>query len=66
MTWISIKNKDYVAHRSWAHSLFSLGFMFTSTRIFIFLFNLLNIERKLSYFLAVLSAGVAAILYLII
>lgn len=65
MSWFTIYLKDYISHRIWSHALFTLGFMFTSTRFFIFLYNFAGFSRELSYFAAVLSAGTTAIFYLI-
>jgi hypothetical protein len=49
----------------WAYSLFALGIMFTTTRVYIFIFNLLNFGLSLSYFFAVWMAGLTSYIYLI-
>jgi hypothetical protein len=66
MSWLTVYTKDYISHRIWSHALFALGFMFTSTRFFIFFYNFLNIfSREFCYFAAVLSAGTTSIFYII-
>ena len=60
MTFIRIKQKNYLSHSRWANALQQVGVMFTTTRIIAPLAFYFGISKEDSYHYGVLGAGALA------